>query len=162
MDLATSPHKLFPIILLSTFAIAWSPAKQGPNQTNYGEPGPRSNCYIKVDDPHISRHYANRGELRVKVNARSVCTDGHSQVKLTVEIWKEGLVGSNFVQKFSTNPLASTSDVKVIQLKSASVLCRDFRLTKYFAYAYGKALVQGKDRRTPVAVTEHLQLKCGT
>jgi len=162
MDLTTGPHKLFPLILLSTFALAFSPAKQGPNLTSYGEPGPRSNCYIKVDDPHISKHFVNRGEVRVKVNARSVCANGHSHVKLTVEIWKEGFFGSNFVQRFSTNPLAPTSEGRVIQIKSASVSCKDLRPTKYFAYGYANAIVEGKERRTPIAVTEHLKLKCGT
>jgi hypothetical protein len=98
----------------------------------------------------------------VKVNARSNCSYGHRNVILTIEIWKEGRLGSNFVEKFSTNPAASTSSGELVEMKGASVICKNFRLTKYFAYAYGKAEVNGKNRRTPVAVTDHLKLKCGT
>ncbi|MFM6941664.1 MAG: hypothetical protein ACKOXI_06825 [Candidatus Planktophila sp.] len=117
---------------------------------------------MKVDDPHISDYYAARGEVRVKVNARSICKIGHNRVKLTVEIWKDGTVGINFVKKFSTNPLALTSHGALVEMKSASAICKDLRPTTYFAYAYGKAEVNGKFRRTPVAVSDHLRLRCGT
>lgn len=162
METSAAPLKLLPALLLSTFMfLPYSPIS-GPNFTSYDEPGPRSNCYIKVDNPHISNFFAKRGEIRVKVNARSVCTYGHREVSLTIEIWKDGQVGSNFVGKFSTNPLARTSAGKLVEMNSASVICKNFRSTKYFAYAYGKAEVNGKARRTPVAVTDHLSLKCGT
>lgn len=162
METSAAPHKLLPALLLSTFIFSSSSPTSGPNLTSYDEPGPRSNCYIKIDNPHISNYFTKRGQTRVKANARSVCTYGHREVNLTIEIWKDGRVGSNFVGKFSTNPLARTSVGTLVEMKSASVLCKTLRPTKYFAYAYGKAVVNGKARKTPVAVTEHIELKCGT
>lgn len=162
MEISVAPHKLLPVMFLSALVFFPSLHSSGQNFTSYDEPGPRSNCYIKVDNPHISNYFAKRGENRIKVNARSVCTFGHRNVILTIEIWKDGRLGSNFVGKFSTNPLAHTSEGKLVEMKSASVICKDNRPTTYFAYAYGKAEVNGKNRRTPVAVSDHLKLKCGT
>ena len=162
MNISTAPHKLLPLILIPAIAITLTSSKSGPNFTSYDEPGPRSNCYVKVDNPHISKYYLKRGQVRVKVNARSICTYGHRQVKLAVEIWKDGRVGSNFVKMFSTNPLAPTSFGNLVELKSASVVCKNSRPTTYFAYSYGKAEVNGNKRRTPVAVTDHVVLRCGT
>jgi hypothetical protein len=162
MEISIASHKLIPVFLVVAFLAPSSTSRTGPNLTSYDEPGPRSNCYIKVDDPHISEYYKKRGEVRVKVNARSICTLGHRNVKLTIEIWKDGRIGSNFVGRFSTNPLAPTSLGNEVELKSASVLCKNRQPTDYFAYAYGKAEVNGKIRRTPVAVSKHLELRCGT
>lgn len=162
MNFSAAPHKLLPILLVASLAVTPFSKKSGPNTTSYDEPGPRSNCFIKVDDPHISKYYLYRGEVRVKVNARSVCSYGHQRVKLTVEIWKDGKVGSNFVGRFSTNPLAASSTGKIINLKNASVVCKNLRPTKYFAYAYAEALVNGKSRKTPIAVTDHINIECGT
>jgi len=162
MEITTAPHKLLPILLVSTFAFIFNSPLHGPNLTSYDEPGPRSNCYIKVDDPHISKYFLRRGERKVKVNARSFCAPGHRNVRITIEIWKDGRVGSNFVMKFSTNPVSSTSRGILVEMKNASVLCKDLRPTNYFAYAYGEAEVNGKRRKTPIAVTDHLNLKCGT
>lgn len=162
MFISTAPHKLLPLILVPVLAMALTTSKSGPNFTSYDEPGPRSNCYVTVDDPHTSNYYLKRGQTRVKVNARSVCTYGHRQVKLTVEIWKNGRVGSNFVKIFSTNPTALSSFGDLVEMKSASVLCKNTKPTSYFAYAYGKAVVNGSHRSTPVAVTAHVTLRCGT
>lgn len=164
MILSTPAHKSLPIVIATTIAIAILPAAYSgsPNLTSYDEPGPRSACYIKVDDPHISNYYLSRGEVRVKVNARSICGIGHSEVKLTIEIWKRGRIGSNFVRKFTTEPLSRTSSGTRVELKNASVICLNEKETSYFAYAYSKAIVHGKKRRTPVAVSDTVNLKCGT
>lgn len=162
MEMSIASHKLIPLILIVSFLAPSSTSRTASNLTSYDEPGPHSNCYIKVDDPHISEYYKKRGENRVKVNARSICTYGHRNVKLTIEIWKDGRIGSNFVGRFSTNPLAPTSLGNEVELKSASVFCKNRQPTDYFAYAYGKAEVNGKIRRTPVAVSKHLELRCGT
>ena len=83
-------------------------------------------------------------------------------MKLTVEIWKEGRFGSNFVGMFSTDPsLISSSGIRV-DMKNASVPCKDVRETKYYAFAYSKAIVAGKNRKTPYAITDHLDIQCGT
>ena len=161
---SATPHKLLPftLILASTIAVLPGNFNNSPNLTSYDEPGPRSNCYIKVDDPHISEHFRKRGEDWVKVNAKSFCTQSHSNVRLTIEIWKEGRAGSNFVGKFETNPNLRSSSGIDVRLKSASVKCKNAKGTNYYAYAYGKALVNGKQRRTPVAVSKIVTLACGT
>lgn len=162
MLISVAPHKVIPLILAPVLAITVTMSKSGPNFTSYDEPGPRSNCYVKVDDPHISKYYLKKGQERVKVNARSVCSHGHRHVNLSVEIWKDGRVGSNFVGIFSTNPLTFTSITGLVEIKNASVKCKNRKPTKYFAYAYGKAEIEGKKSRTPVAVTDHVVLRCGT
>lgn len=161
---STPAHKSLPIVMATsiTLAIFSGPTSSSPNLTSYDEPGSRSDCYIKVDDPHISNYYLKRGEVRVKVNARSYCALGHSQVKLSIEIWKKGRIGSNFVKKFETLPNAKISSGIKVELKNASVICLNEKATSYFAYAYSKALVHGKKRRTPVAVSDTVNLKCGT
>lgn len=162
MEFSSAPHKLLPFAIAVALFSSWMPASSDTNQSSYDEPGPRSSCYIKIDNPHISTFYLDRKQRRVKVNARSVCSQGHVNVKLTIEIWKRGFFGSELVKKFSTNPSAKSSSGEKVELKSASVGCRNQKNTKYFAYGYASAKINGKPTKTSYATTAFITLNCGT
>ena len=102
-------------------------------------------CRIEVSYPHISTSLVkNKGIRAVKVNAYSTCNRPHSTIRLTVEIWKEGL--------FLKEKLVSTTERRSAPIpayerfynNSTFIPCQNRELTRYYGVAYAKALIDDK------------------
>lgn len=125
---------------------------------------PRSPCRIQVDQPHISTNLLRKENRRVvKVNAFSICNVPHSNVTLTVELWKEGLLTNHLVSRrvIYNKELVFPGD-KVTNSKTYET-CLNSRATSYFGVSYSKALIRGiwhyarHEQREKKVI-----LKCGT
>lgn len=102
-------------------------------------------CRIEVSYPHISTSLIkNKGIRAVKVNSYSTCNRPHSRIRLTVEIWKEGL--------FLKEKLFSTTERRIAPIpayerfynNSTFIPCLNRKPTRYYGVAYAKALIGDK------------------
>jgi hypothetical protein len=150
------------VITVSAVASVFAGPIQSANRTSYGEPGPRSDCFIRVDDPHISKYFERKKIRAVKVNAISSCKTGHRNVLLTVILWKRENVLPSRLKTFTTDPLDPKSSKKLVFMKDAAVECIDRKVTTYYAFAQSAAFVKGKYQQTPVAYSDQVALACGT
>lgn len=155
-------HARNAVIAMGTIALVFAGPSQGENLTSYGEPGPRSDCFIRVDDPHISKYFERRNIRAVKVNAISSCKSGHRNVLLTVILWKRENVLPSRLKIFTTDPSDPKSSKKIVFMKDAAVECINRKITIYYAFAQSEAFVKGKYRQTPVAYSDQISLACGT
>jgi exoribonuclease II len=128
------------------------------------EISPKSPCRIQVDQPHISTNLLRKENRRfVKVNAFSICHAPHSNVTLTVELWKEGFLINHVVARsviYQRDAVAPGE--KVANLKTYET-CLNSRTTKYFGVAYSQALIGGIWHNARHKQKERIViLKCGT
>lgn len=150
------------VITAGAIALVFAGPSRGANLTSYGEPGPRSECFIRVDDPHISKYFERRNIRAVKVNAISSCKTGHRNVLLTVILWKRESVLPSRLKTFTTDPSDPKSSRKLVFMKDAAVECINRKVTFYYAFAQSAAFVKGKYQQTPVAYSDQVALACGT
>jgi hypothetical protein len=150
------------VITVSAISLVFAGPSQSANLTSYGEPGPRSDCFIRVDDPHISKYFERRNVRAVKVNAISSCKTGHRNVLLTVILWKRENVLPSRLKTFTTDPLDPKLSKKLVFMKDAAVECINRKVTFYYAFAQSAAFVKGKYQQTPVAYSDQVALACGT
>lgn len=150
------------VIAIGTIALVFAGPSRGANHTSYGEPGPRSDCFIRVDDPHISKYFERRNIRAVKVNAVSSCKTGHRNVLLTVILWKKDGVLPSRLKIFTTDPSDPKSNKKLVHMQEAAVECINRKVTTYYAYAQSAAFIKGKYKQTPVAYSGQIALACGT
>ena len=125
---------------------------------------PRTNCNIRVDDPHISKSIRlNKGFSAVKVNARSKCAVEMSNLSLTVEIYKKGFLRSYLVRETTRQISNQIPAGLVIKNKSTWIRCKSSRNSQYFGVAYASAYVLDKPASTlRVRSANTVSLPCGT
>lgn len=106
---------------------------------------PKASCRIEIGNAHISTTLLIHRKLKyVKVNARSICNVPQQRVTLTVEIYKTGLFGDHFVDRFKTEEFSPQSSGLRVKISNATVECKNDEMTHYFGIAYAKAIIQGK------------------
>lgn len=125
---------------------------------------PKSPCRIQVDQPHISTNLLRKENRRVvKVNAFSICNVPHSNVSLTVELWKEGLLVNHLVRRSEIESTGVIFPGDKVTNAQTFQFCRNSRSTKYFGVAYSKALIKGVWHYARHALkNKNTDLRCGT
>jgi hypothetical protein len=128
------------------------------------EPGPKTQCFIKIGDPHISTYLNERRRLKaVKVDAESRCNFFQKNVALTVTIFKVGRFSDHFVNEFRTDPANSKSSGFTVKNWQTYRECKNEKETIYYGVASSQAEINGKLLRTVKARSNNSKpLKCGT
>lgn len=121
-------------------------------------------CRLQIGIAHISTDLFEKFRiLAVKVNASSICNVPQTNVTITVEIWKKGLLGNHFVWKKTINSLGTTYPGSQVNNSSTYMRCKDKTPTYYYGVSYSKALIDGKwQYARHVLSKETPPLMCGT
>ena len=125
---------------------------------------PTTNCYIRVDNPHISTSLKRtRGVTAVKVNARSKCDKAMSNLTLYVEIYKVGFFRNELVKGEKREELGYISPNKIIKNFRTYEECTSSKMSRYFGKAFATAFIEGRQFSTPsVWSKKTVSLPCGT
>lgn len=125
---------------------------------------PLTDCFLRVDNPHLSDSIRRkRGFDAVKVNAISICDKELLGLKITVEIYKKGLLRNYKVASKTLQINGFIPANKRIAHKGTWERCKNERVSSYYGVAYAVALIPGKDLRTlPVTTDKTISLPCGT
>lgn len=152
-----SPLKSLGIVVSSVLLLSF-------NHSSSVATSPRTNCNIRVDNPHLSAVLQKTtGVTAVKVNARSKCDKAMSNMTLTVEIYKVGFFRNELVRKAKREVLGYIPPNKVIKNFRTFEMCTSQRLSKYFGKAYATALIEGRAFSTPAVWSARtVSLPCGT
>ncbi len=135
-----NPIAIFAVFLIILPLLFSTPS----NATTVRPKAPKASCRIEIDNAHISTSLLTHRKLKyVKVNARSICNVPQQRVTLTVEIYKTGLFGDHFVGRFETKEYLRQSAGLRVEIKDATVRCKNNEMTRYFGIAYAKAIIQG-------------------
>ncbi|MEI9906821.1 MAG: hypothetical protein WDO06_01950 [Actinomycetota bacterium] len=125
---------------------------------------PKPVCRIELDNAHYSTTFIKHlKQKHVKVNAWSVCNVHQLRVTLTLEIYKTGFFEDHLVKKVETKEYLPTSTGLRVEIKNASVKCKNNKPTSYYGVVYSKAFIGGKWQyagRTRSLSIAHLE--CGT
>lgn len=120
-------------------------------------------CKVHVGSPHLSTFFQERNNLRVvKINAHSTCSRPHSDISLTVELWKEGILLKRFVKGTITQYPGVLKPNEKFYNKDTFEICKSDRKTKYFGKVFGKAWIDGQLQRATRIVKISTSVKCGT
>ena len=125
---------------------------------------PVTKCFLRVDNPHLSDSIKKkRGFDAVKVNAISICDKDVLNLKITVEIYKEGFLRNYKVASKTLQVNGFIPANKRVAHKGTWERCKSERVSRYYGTAYAVALIQGKNMRTlPVTTEKTISLPCGT
>lgn len=121
-------------------------------------------CRLQVGIAHISTNLFERSQVRaVKINASSVCNVPQTNVTITVEIWKTGLLGNHLVWNHTIRSLRTTYPGFQVNNFSTYRKCKDETPTNYYGVSYSKALINGKWQYARHVLSNKITLlKCGT
>lgn len=123
---------------------------------------PRTKCHIEVNNPHISSHLLKQNKRAVKVNARSKCNKPMTDLVLTVEIYKTGLLRNHQVAHDDSKLFRFVKANKIIKNENAYSDCKNNRKTTYYGVAYARAKINGKEVKTLHVFSEKsITLNCG-
>ena len=108
----------------------------------------------------------NQGVLAIKIDADSVCNRPMTDLVLTVEIYKLGIIGYLFQHKVAVGREIVhefiPADEKIFNIKT-NAPCKNHKLTEYYGIAYATAVINGKPVKTLHVMTErNKKLRCGT
>jgi len=125
---------------------------------------PKPPCRLQITNAHISTYLIEKSGIRaVKVNASSICNVPQSNVTITIEIWKTGLLGNHFVRSQTTHSSGSTFPGSRVDNLVTFKRCKDLSSTRYFGIAFSKALIAGKWQYARDTRSKFISvLKCGT
>lgn len=125
---------------------------------------PKTHCYIRIDDAHISSKVVKGGHEVVKVNARSTCNYPQEHLTLFVEIWKMGSLGPTLVTWEPASALKyPVSTNHPFKNEKTFKACKGSQVTRYFGIAWSDALVNGRwVVAGPVRSLNAVPLPCGT
>lgn len=99
----------------------------------------------------------------VLVSARSRCNVPHSQVLLTVQLYKVEKFGNHLLKTISTDPNNPKSTGYLVKNNAAFRACKNFKRTRYFGIATSKALINGQWKYAGRVRSEKtIEINCGT
>jgi hypothetical protein len=99
----------------------------------------------------------------VLVSARSRCNVFHSEVFLTVQLYKVEKFGNHLLKTISTDPNNPKSTGYLVKNNAAFRACKNFKRTKFFGIATSKALVDGQWKYAGRVRSEKtIEINCGT
>ena len=110
----------------------------------YANLGSKNDCGVYVESPHMSSWASQQlKKPAIKTNAYTQCPPYIlTSVKMHVELWKKGWFLDHRVKEVITNPF-TTSGARV-DIKETFVLCKNRRLTSYFAKSKADAFINGQ------------------
>jgi hypothetical protein len=157
------PNKRMTAISLALFLIA-NLHSHNAIAAESQEPGPKTQCFIEIGDPHISTYLKERrGVKAVKVDAESRCNFFQQNVALTVTIFKVGRFSHHFVKEFRTDPANPKSSGFTVKNWQTYRECKSQKETVYYGVASSEAEINGKLLRTVKARSNNSEpLMCGT
>jgi hypothetical protein len=125
---------------------------------------PKPPCRLQISNAHISTYLIEKSGVRaVKVNVSSICNVPQSNVTITIEIWKTGLLGNHFVRRQTIHSSGSTFPGSRVDNLVTFKRCKDRSSTQYFGIAFSKALIAGKWQYARDTRSQFISvLKCGT
>jgi hypothetical protein len=121
-------------------------------------------CRLQIGVAHLSTDLFEKLRVRaVKVNASSICQVPQSEVTITVEIWKTGMLHDHLVwQKTIKSPGTTYPGTRVDNF-STFRKCRNQTPSNYYGVSYSKALIGGKWQYARHTLSQKTSLlKCGT
>jgi hypothetical protein len=129
-----------------------------------GPKEPKAPCRLQISNAHISTYLIEKSGVRaVKVNASSICNVPQSNVTITVELWKTGLLGNHLVRRRTTHSAGTTFPNSRVDNFLTFKRCTDRDPTQYFGIAYSKAFIAGKWQYARHTQTKKIiPLNCGT
>ena len=120
-------------------------------------------CRLELEFPHISGSLLRAtGMPFMKANVSSICNIPQSQTRITVMMYKMGLVDHLVAQNVYQMKKSDGAKL-VVDFKDTIARCVTKEPTRYFTKAYSKAFIGGKwmyAGLTKSGVTE--PIKCGT
>jgi len=121
-------------------------------------------CRLQIGLAHLSTNLFEKSKIRaVKVNASSICNVPQSNVSITVEIWKTGLLGNHLVAKRTISSPGTTFPGSQVDNLDTYRICKDRQSTEYYGVSYSKALIAGKLQYARHTFSGNIQtLNCGT
>ncbi len=137
---------------------------QTPNSTAIAATPPRTQCFITIDNAHLSTSIYERFiKAAVKVNASSQCDSVQTKLSLKVTLYKVGFLYNHKV--ISTvvifNKLILPGQ-KINNVKTYA-LCLNSKRTSYYGVASATAIVGGKEKHTLDDFSDKpVALECGT
>ncbi|MBU3716292.1 MAG: hypothetical protein FGM63_04555 [Candidatus Nanopelagicaceae bacterium] len=125
---------------------------------------PLTKCYIRVDNPHLSKSLKRlKGFDAVKVNAVSTCDRDLVNLKFTVEIKKKGFLRDYEIAERTIDFGGVIPANKRVAHKGTWVRCENSRASRYYGIAYAKGTIDGINVQTLPVITEKIVLlPCGT
>lgn len=125
---------------------------------------PKPPCRLQIGLAHLSTNLFEKSKIRaVKVNTSSICNVSQSNVSITVEIWKTGLLGNHLVAKKTINSPGTTRPGAQVANFETYRICKNSLPTEYYGVSYSKALIAGKWQYARHTFSETIRtLKCGT
>jgi len=125
---------------------------------------PKPPCRLQITNAHLSTFIFEKQGLRaVKVNASSICNIPQSNVTVTVELWKTGLLGNHLVRRRTFYSAGTTLPNSRLNNFLTFKRCKDRDLTQYFGIAYSKAFIAGRWQYARHTQTKKIiPLNCGT
>ena len=143
--------------MLSSGAIAL--ASNSPKSTLKAPP-----CRIDIGDVHPSTYYAERHRVHtIKVNIDSLCDQPLTQVHIHVLIFKTGFLVDHLVKRYDNPVINFIPANKKYLLEDVTSVCRNWKVTTFYAEAYGEASEKGVLVSTPMWKSRNQRsIDCGT
>jgi hypothetical protein len=125
---------------------------------------PKPPCRLQIGLAHLSTSLFEKSKIRaVKVNSSSICNVSQSNVSITVEIWKTGLLGNRLVTKKTINSPGVTHPGVQVDNFNTYIICKNSLPTEYYGVSYSKALIAGKWQYARHTFSKSIRtLNCGT
>jgi hypothetical protein len=146
------------------------PTSQRPNYlasaqlraVNSGAASPDSTnpagCSVQISDAHISSYYLRRGIRAAKVNAFISCEAPVSDLSLTVQLWKTGLIFDHLqAQNPTTYPYGSR-----LNNTGTWKQCANTTSSTFYGDAYASVWENGVQYTASVQSPHNTTLACGT
>ena len=149
--------KSIALTAICLFGISQSPAFAAPI-------APKAPCRLEVDNAHISSTLIKKvNKKAVKVNFKSICNFGLSDLVIKVQIRKLAFIGDRpattvLIRKFPYVPAN-----KQVLVQDIYTFCKTTKRTFFFGTAEAYALLNGTQVQAPRAQSrEIVPLACGT
>ncbi len=143
--------------LLLTLNLATASASNSP-------PTPKPICRLEVQNAHISRTLQKHRQINVvKVNVNSICNLVQTQVLITLEIHKKGLIRDQIYGPFTNDQFPGKNSGLVVSLEDKFVDCSNLKISRWFGIAFSKAIINGKWKYAGRTQSQNIEpLLCGT
>jgi hypothetical protein len=121
-------------------------------------------CRLQISNAHISTYLIEKSGVRaVKVNASSICNLPQSNVTVTVELWKTGILGNHLLRRRTFYSAGTTLPNSRVNNFLTFKRCKDRDPTQYFGIAYSKAFIAGRWQYARHTQSKKIiPLNCGT
>jgi len=149
--------KSIALIAICLFGISQSPAFASPIAA-------KAPCRLEVDNAHISSTLIKKiNKKAVKVNFKSICNFGLSNLVIKVQIRKLAFIGDRPVTAISVRTFPYVPAKRQVLIQDIYAFCKNTKRTLFLGTAEAYALLSGTQVQAPRAQSrEIVPLACGT